>query len=97
MHPDWFGSPKHLVAGMVLAFVTALVARRWFSNPLLHLVFAVGVTAFAEIAVELVEYPLIYADEHHFSAYYDTLADLADTMAGAIIGAALALLVPKSK
>jgi uncharacterized membrane protein YjdF len=92
MHPDWLGSPQHFVAGVVLAFVAAWVGRRWISNRAVLFVFAVSVTALGEIAVELVEYPLMYAGKFHYSAYYDTLADLADTMAGAVLGAALGVI-----
>jgi hypothetical protein len=92
VHPDWLGSPQHLVAGILLAFVAARIARRWISQWWLIFVFAVAITALGEIAVELVEYPLMYSGKFHYSAYYDTLADLADTMAGAVIGAALGLI-----
>jgi hypothetical protein len=47
--------------------------------------------SFAELAVELVEYPLLDADRFHRSAYYDTLADMADTLVGAVIGAGAGL------
>jgi hypothetical protein len=48
----------------------------------------VGVTSTAEILVELVEYPLLYSDKFHYSAYYDTLADMANTLVGGVAGAA---------
>jgi uncharacterized membrane protein YjdF len=95
MSPEWFGSPQHFVAGAVLAFGAAIVVRRWISCRILVFIFALGVAAIGEIAVELLEYPLMYAGEHHYTAYYDTLADMADTMAGAIVGAAVALVVPR--
>lgn len=88
MGPDWLGSPQHVVGGLVLAAVVARVARRWIAQRWLLAVLAVGVTATAELLVELVEYPLLYADAPHVSAYYDTLADLAATLAGALAGAA---------
>jgi len=55
---------------------------------------AVGATAAVEIVIELAEYPLLYAGAVHATAYYDTLADMASTLAGALAGstAALALL-----
>ena len=43
--------------------------------------------ATAKILVELVEYPLLYSDEFHYSAYYDTLADMASTLVGGVVGA----------
>jgi uncharacterized membrane protein YjdF len=92
MHPDWLGSPQHFVGGLVLAFVAARVARRWVGQWWLVAALAIGATATAELLIELVEYPLLYADEPHPSAYYDTLADLADTMVGAVAGAALGLI-----
>jgi hypothetical protein len=41
------------------------------------------------ILVELVEYPLLYSDTFHYSAYYDTHADMASTLVGAIVGTAI--------
>ena len=77
MHPDWFGGPQHLVAGAVLAAATVWWLRRWVHQPWLLAVVALGTTAVAEIGVELVEYPLLYADEFHASAYYDTFEQRA--------------------
>ena len=37
--------------------------------------------------MELVEYRLLYADRVDQTAYYDTLADLAATMVGAVVDA----------
>jgi hypothetical protein len=45
----------------------------------------------AELLVELIEYPLLYADHFHYGAYYDTLADMANSIVGAIVGAAVAI------
>ncbi len=95
MAPDWFGSPQHFVAGIVLAGVVALAVRSWLKKPWLLYVFAVGVTAVAEIAVEVVEYPLLYGGEIDAQAYYDTIADLAITMVGALVGAAVALVLTR--
>jgi hypothetical protein len=92
MRPDWLGSPQHLVGGLLLAFIMARAGRRWITEPWLIAVLAVGVTATAELIIELLEYPLLYSDEPHLSAYYDTLADMAATLVGALIGALVAAL-----
>ncbi|HST43405.1 MAG TPA: hypothetical protein VLK58_28020 [Conexibacter sp.] len=91
MHPDWLGSPQHVVGGAVVAVVTVLIARRagttgWLLLGLLGL----GVASLAEVAVELAEYFLRTA---HATAYHDTVADLAATLVGAVLGTAAALLV----
>ena len=36
-----------------------------------------------------------YAGHFHYSAYWDTLADVASSLAGGVIGAALAVLVAR--
>jgi len=89
MGPDWLGSPQHFVGGFFLAVAVAWVARRWIAEWWLLALLAVGVTATAELLIELVEYPLLYSGEPHVTAYYDTLADLAATLAGAVLGAAV--------
>lgn len=96
MHPDWLGSPQHFVGGFALALVVALIARRWVAQWWLVAALAIGATATAELLIELVEYPLLYSDDPRVSAYYDTLADLADTLAGAIVGAAAALALTRA-
>lgn len=93
MGPDWWGSPQHAVAGVIVAGAVVLAARRWIEQRWLLLALAVGVTMTAESLVELAEYPLLYSGEPHVSAYWDTLADLAATLAGALVGAGVALLV----
>ena len=87
MGPDWLGSPQHLVAGVALALAGSALARRRGAARGLALLLAVGLTAIAEIAVELVEYPLLYDGTTTVTAYWDTLADLAATMVGGLIGA----------
>ena len=52
---------------------------------------AIGITATAELLVELVEYAVLYADESPPGAYYDTVADMAATLVGAVAGAAIGL------
>ena len=91
--PNWLGSPQHVVVGAILALIVYGIARRrplalseWASFAI-----AVGVVSTAEIVLELVEYPLLYADKFHYSAYYDTLADMASSVVGALIGAGVAV------
>ena len=98
MHPDWLGSPQHFVAGAILAAVVVLAGRRLTDAPTwLLAALAIGTTMTAEAAVELVEYPLRYADTFHETAYYDTLADLAASLAGAGVGTAAALLALRAR
>jgi hypothetical protein len=91
--PNWLGSPQHVVVGAILAAVVYCLARRrrlrlpeWAA-----FLMAIGIVSTAEIVLELVEYPLVYADRFHYSAYYDTLADMASSVVGAIIGTAVVL------
>jgi len=93
--PDWLGSPQHVVVGAILAFVVYLAARSWRLRlpEWAAFVLAVGVVSAAEIVWEIGEYEVRYAGHFHYSAYYDTLADLASSLVGGVIGAALALLV----
>ncbi len=90
MHPDWLGSPQHFIAGVILTAGVVVVFRNRISPSWLLAAFAVGVTAAAELVIELVEYPLLYSDDVNATAYLDTLADLAATLAGAILTAAAA-------
>jgi hypothetical protein len=53
----------------------------------LAFVLAVSLVSTAELVLELIEYPLLYANHFHHSAYYDTLADIADSLVGAVVGA----------
>jgi hypothetical protein len=94
MSPDWFGSPQHVVAGLVLGTASAAFARRRLRPVWLVLVFALGVVALAELLVELVEYPLLYGADAHARAYYDTIADMAATLVGGLLGALLAFVMP---
>jgi hypothetical protein len=95
MHPDWLGSPQHFVGGFVLALATAIVARRFVDEWWLVAALAIGVTATAELVIEILEYPILYSDDPNVTAYYDTLADLADTLAGAIVGTGVVLFVTR--
>jgi uncharacterized membrane protein YjdF len=94
VHPDWTGSPQHFVAGLVLAFgVTAILMRRFPVPLLVSAGLAIAITMGAEAVVELIEYPLLYSDHFHTTAYFDTIADIADTLAGALVGGASAIVL----
>jgi hypothetical protein len=95
--PNWLGSPQHVAVGALLAFLVCLGARsRRLGLPeWTAFVLAVGVVSAAEIVWEIGEYEVRYAGHFHYSAYYDTLADLASSLVGGVIGAALALLVAR--
>jgi hypothetical protein len=93
--PNWLGSPQHFVVGAIAAIAVFIVARsKWFRFPRwLAFVLAVSLVCTAELVLELVEYPLLYGDHFHYSAYYDTLADMANSIVGALAGAIAATLV----
>jgi hypothetical protein len=92
MHPDWLGSPQHLVAGVLLAVaVVTLAPRLSIQNLWVAAALAVGVVMVGEALVELLEYPFRYSDDPNLTAYFDTLADLASSLVGAVIGAGSAL------
>ena len=94
MHPDWLGSPQHVAAGAILAVVLAEAGLRHTDLPASWVAFvAVGVTMGAEAIVELVEYPLLYSDRYHPTAYYDTVADIASSLVGAAVAVAIWLVV----
>jgi hypothetical protein len=91
--PNWLGSPQHFVVGAIAAMAVYAAARsRWMRLPeWLAFVLAVSLVSTAELGLELIEYPLLYADHFHYSAYYDTLTDMANSLVGAVIGAAAAV------
>jgi hypothetical protein len=97
MSPDWLGNPQHVVAGAVLAFVVAQVVRTWLRPWWARATIAIGVAATAEIAVELVEYVLLYRDGASVREYYDTLADLGSSVVGGVAGAAASLALRSSR
>jgi hypothetical protein len=97
MSPDWLGSPQHVGAGVLLGAAASAIARRRIGSMWLALAFALGVVALAELLVELVEYPLLYGADAHARAYYDTIADLAATLAGGLIGAVAASAAPSRR
>ena len=93
MAPDWFGGPQHLVAGFVLAVVVVATARWRRLGLVLSALLAAGAVGLAECLVEIAEYPLLYGDGLHRSAYVDTVADLADTLVGGAVGILAAVTV----
>jgi hypothetical protein len=97
MGPNWLGSPQHVVGGVVLAGAAVFVGRRWIEEWWLLFGLAIGVSAAAEIVVELAEYPLLYSGRLHATAYYDTIADMASTIVGAVAGAATAVAVRRGR
>jgi multisubunit Na+/H+ antiporter MnhE subunit len=90
--PNWLASPQHFVVGAIAAAAVFAAARsKWIRLPKwIAFVLAVSLVSTAELVLELIEYPLLYADQFHRSAYYDTLADMANSIAGAIAGAIVA-------
>ena len=94
MHPDWLGNPHHFVAGFLLAAAMIWVAHRIsITNAWVAAAFAVGVVMIAEASIELVEYPLKYSGDPNLTAYFDTISDLANSLAGAVVGSALGTLL----
>jgi hypothetical protein len=90
--PNWLGSPQHFVVGAIAAMVVFAAARskRIRLPEWVAFVLAVSLVSTAELVLELIEYPLLYADHFLHSAYYDTLADMANSVVGAIAGAIVA-------
>lgn len=92
MHPDWLGSPQHFVAGALLAVAVVILAPRFsIQNAWVAAALAAGIVMVGEALVELVEYPLLYSDDPNLTAYFDTLADLASSLVGGVVGAGAAL------
>jgi hypothetical protein len=97
VHPDWLGSPQHFIAAALLAGVVAWFAPRFVqADGWVIAALAVGVAMAGEVVVELAEYPLRYADDPNLTAYYDTIADLTSSLAGALV-AALAVWALRSR
>ncbi len=91
MSPDWLGSPQHFVAGLALTLAAAVWARRRLSAAWQVAGLALAITMAAEALVELAEYPLLYGHDATLPAYYDTIADIGATFAGAILGTLIGL------
>jgi hypothetical protein len=91
--PNWLGSPQHFVVGLFAAVVVYFAARsRWVGvAEWVAFVLAASLVSTAELVLELIEYPLLYASHFHHSAYYDTPADMANSVIGALLGAAAAV------
>lgn len=86
MHPDWLGSPQHVIGGFGLAVIAGLVALRLgVRGSLLTATVAIGVAMIGEVLIEVAEYALLYRTPPD-TAYYDTIADLASTFVGAVLG-----------
>jgi hypothetical protein len=84
--PDWLGSPQHVIGGVCLALALVLAARWLGTGTWLAVALALGAVSMVELLIEIAEYPLLYSDKFHYSAYYDTVADLASTLVGGLIG-----------
>jgi uncharacterized membrane protein len=95
--PNWLGSPQHFIVGALAAMAVYATARhRRFGLPeWLAFVLAISLVCTAELILELVEYPLLYANHFHHSAYYDTLADMANSIVGALVGAVIAMSIAR--
>lgn len=90
--PHWTASTHHLVAGVLLAVVLVLLLRRW--TPVwLAFVCGVVLTLAAELLIELAEYVVLYRNVRTVSAYFDTIADMGMTAAGAVLGGLVAVAV----
>lgn len=95
MTPDWLGSPQHLLGGGAVAAGVTVLSLRLGVRPWICVALGVGAALVAEAVVEVLEYWLFNAHLGVGSAartYYDTLADLASTLLGAIAGGVLAAL-----
>jgi NAD/NADP transhydrogenase beta subunit len=89
--PDWLGSPQHFVAGALLAVAVVILAPRFsITSEWVAAALAVGIVMIGEALVELAEYPLRYSDNPNLTAYLDTLADLASSLVGGVVGAGAA-------
>ena len=71
--------------------VALLAPRLAIEKPLVVLIIAIGVTMTVEAVVELAEYPM--KDDDDPNAYHDTLADVAGSLAGAVVGAVAVVLL----
>ena len=93
MHPDWLGSPQHVLGGLALSAAVVLLARRRGIDSRLTAILAIAVTMAVASVLEIGEYPVLYGASADATAYYDTIADVASTLVGAVVGALGALVV----
>jgi hypothetical protein len=70
-----------------------LATTRVGVNALIAGLLGVGVAMIAQVGWEVLEYLVRYANEPHSSAYYDTIADSANALVGALTGAGVAAAV----
>ena len=73
-----------------MALTVGLVAQRARAPLWLVVILAIAVTGTAELLLELAEY--VVARPRFVTAYYDTLADMASSFVGALVGAGLCAL-----
>src|SRR4051794_15895778 len=91
--PDWLGSPQHVIGGAGLALAVVVVSRWFGARAWLAGAVAIGAGSTAGPVIEIAEYPLLYSDKFHYSAYYDTVADMISTLVGGFIGIITGLLL----
>lgn len=90
MDPNWLGSPQHFVAAALIAGVVALrAANHEGIRTSVAALLGLGVAMTAQVAWEVAEYLVRYADEPHASAYYNTIADSANALVGACVAVGL--------
>jgi hypothetical protein len=92
MSPHWSASLHHLVAGLLLAGAITLVLRRW-TPAWVAVALGISVASMAEGVIEVLEWRFLYRHATSVSAYFDTVADLAMTILGAVVGGILAGIV----
>src|SRR5688500_18742426 len=93
MGPDWLGSPQHVVAGATIACGLMLLLGPTSAPTWLRVLAAIGSAALAESVWEIAEYALRYEGRLNATAYWDTVADLAATVVGAVLGCATGFVV----
>lgn len=75
-----------MVGGFGLAAIAGLIALRLgVRGFLLVATVAIGVAMVGEAVIEIAEYALLYTSPPS-TAYFDTIADLASTLVGAVVG-----------
>jgi hypothetical protein len=90
MDPNWLDSPQHFVAAALIAGVVALRAANHDAiRTSIAGLLGLGIAMTAQVAWEVAEYVVRYADEPHASAYYDTIADSTNALVGASVAVGL--------